>query len=196
MNNENARQKEFSGEGALTGEDQVVTLNASGLKGVVEIRLFLDWDGPLGGVFEVSNIALVSEFVGKTSELADLKLLKADGTEISEEEKEALGELVAMTASLLAGNKGATANAERNGKLSGTCDFGGGSFDELLDGEDAWTWTYDLSRANSIEMNGGALVGNLIGNTLTLTMDLSELGAEGFVWVFTYTITGTIEAAD
>ena len=58
LNNEGTRQKEFSAGqgGALTGADETVTLNAQGLTGVVEIRLFLDWDGPAGGVFEVSNI--------------------------------------------------------------------------------------------------------------------------------------------
>ena len=58
LNNEGTRQKEFSAGqgGALSGADQTVELNASGLSGVVELRLFLDWDGPAGGVFEISNI--------------------------------------------------------------------------------------------------------------------------------------------
>lgn len=155
-----------------------------------------------------------SDICGKHVVFTDWKTVNpADGSEVTDENND----FVLMAESFRVANLGlvdgagnpvdpadavpATAYAETNGTVSGTCDFGGGTFDELISGsEDSDPapiyYTYDPSRENTVEMfskNGdGAIieeskmVGNLVGNTLTLKGNVPD--NSGFVWVFTFTI--------
>lgn len=154
-----------------------------------------------------------SDIRGKHSVFTDWKTYTADGTEVTDEDNE----FVMIAENFRASNLGlvdgngdpvdpadavpATANADTDGKVSGTCDFGRGTFDQLvLDGE-PYYYTYDSSRANTVEMfvknefdvieESSKMVGNLVGNTLTLKMNISDpnVGSDtGLVWVFTFTI--------
>lgn len=87
-------------------------------------------------------------------------------------------------------NEGKTAVCDDNEAktVSGTCDFGDDSFDNLISNDTPWTYSYDAGRENTVEMHDAegetALEGNLVGNTLTLTMQLPD----GYVWEFTFTI--------
>lgn len=180
------------------------------------------------------------DITGKSSVFTDLKLLKADGSVLTEEEITAgnLEELVAMTESMRASNLGlidsetgeplpegsvttpSTAICDTEipsgaeyRTVSGTCDFGGGSFDDLKNSTEPdvspYYYTYDASRENTVEMftkdteygvviEASKLVGNLVGDTLTLTMKVPDMSGQnldtGLIWVFTFTLTETAQA--
>lgn len=179
-------------------------------------------DGTCGDVAKQIVIA-GDDLTGKSMVFTDLKLLNANGDEVTAEVD---GGYLAMTESIRSANLGlvnpetgdpvnesdavpATVKAEANGTVSGTCDFGGGSFDNLITDGTPYYYTYDASRVNTVEIfakdeqndvviESSKLVGNLAENTLTLTMriyntDNDEQADTGLVWAVTFTIAETAQ---
>ena len=174
-------------------------------------------DGTWGDVTKQIVIA-GDDLTGKSMVFTDMKLLDANGDEVTEEVD---GGYLTMTESMRSANLGlvnpetgdpvnendavpATVKAEANGTVSGTCDFGGGTFDNLIADGTPYYYTYDASRANTVEIfakdeqydvviEESKLVGNLAENTLTLTMRIYNADSDGqadtgLVWTFTFTI--------
>lgn len=178
-----------------------------------------------GGCGDITKQIVIAgdDLTGKSMVFTDLKLLNANGDEVTAEVD---GGYLAMTESIRSANLGlvnpetgdpvnesdavpATVKAEANGTVSGTCDFGGGSFDNLITDGTPYYYTYDASRVNTVEIfvkdeqndvviEASKLVGNLAENTLTLTMriyntDNDEQADTGLVWAFTFTIVETAQ---
>ena len=151
---------------------------------------------------------------GKTGTLASVKIIGADGVEITESEDGILSHF--LTDVLPGWNTefvGQTAKCEENGNVSGTCElFATGNpdvttFDDYITAEKPIKWTYDKNRENTVEIIKAAngvetdedyepevkLVGNLVNGTLTLKMGFADQmggapGYEGIVIQFTFTI--------
>lgn len=115
-------------------------------------------------------------FAGKTFALSSVTATSLNETEVTTEYLE-------MAQNLQTTNAGKTAICgENDNTVSGTCDFGGGAFDELT-GTDAYTYVDDngILSISNLEIS---LVGNMINtNTLRLVANISSDVA--FVFIFT-----------
>lgn len=152
-----------------------------------------------------------SDITEKNSVFSDVKLLKTNGDELTQEELENYSEFVNLTTSFNTSNEGKTAKCEQNGTVSGSFEMiGQGTFDELINPTDPensacpYYYTYNPKETNTIKMyqkneydvimEDSILVGNLVGNTLKLTYeiynsDLEDLVKLGIIWKFTFQIT-------
>lgn len=160
------------------------------------------------------------DVTGKTLKFADWKTLDVNGNAVTDEENDFVG----MATELRAKNLGlvdadgnpvdaesavpSTVIAQSDGTVSGTCDFGGGTFEQLITNGEPFYYTYDARRENTVEIfakesdvvvDESKLVGNLVGNTLTLKMriyqtDENDQPVAEFIWVLTFTVAEATQA--